>query len=92
MAPSGGLLPPRDWIKLPFFRSAKSGRIVMYGVSLPGLDLMDNRLLIAVAVLSACGGAWLGNQLLTKVTLRSVQILVTVMLLAIAAALGSGLI
>jgi uncharacterized membrane protein YfcA len=67
-------------------------RIVMYGVSLPGLDLMDNRLLIAVAVLSACGGAWLGNQLLTKVTLRSVQILVTVMLLAIAAALGSGLI
>ena len=67
-------------------------RIVMYGVSLPGIDLMDNRLLIAVAVLAAFGGAWLGNRLLTKVTLRLVQIIVALMLLAIAAALGSGLI
>ena len=67
-------------------------RIVMYGVSLPGLHLGDNRLLIAVAVLSAFAGAWLGNQLLAKVTLRLVQIIVALMLLAIAAALGSGLI
>ena len=55
-------------------------RIVMYGVSLPGLHLADNRLLLAAAVLAAFGGAWLGNRLLTKVTLRLVQLLVTLML------------
>jgi uncharacterized membrane protein YfcA len=64
----------------------------MYGVSLPGLHLADNRLLIAVAVLAAFSGAWIGNRLLTKVTLRLVQIIVAFMLLTIAAALGSGLI
>ena len=58
----------------------------------PGLHLMDNRVLIGAAVLGAFSGAWLGNQLLTKVTLRLVQIIVALMLLAIAAALGSGLI
>ena len=67
-------------------------RIVMYGVTLPGLHLGDYRLLIAAAVLAAFGGAWLGNRLLTKVTLRLVQVLVALMLLGIAAALGSGLI
>jgi len=67
-------------------------RIVMYGVSLPELHLGDHRLLIAAAVLAAFGGAWLGNRLMTKVTLRLVQLLVALMLLGIAAALGSGLI
>jgi uncharacterized membrane protein YfcA len=67
-------------------------RIVMYGVSLPGLHLADNRLLLAAAVLAAFSGAWLGNRLLTKVTLRLVQLLVGLMLFGIAAALGSGLI
>ena len=67
-------------------------RIVMYGASLPGQHLGDHRLLIAAAVLAAFGGAWLGNRLLTKVTLRLVQLLVALMLLGIAAALGSGLI
>jgi uncharacterized membrane protein YfcA len=67
-------------------------RIIMYGVSLPGLHLADNRLLLAAVVLAAFGGAWLGNRLLTKVTLRLVQLLVTLMLFGIAAALGSGLI
>jgi hypothetical protein len=42
--------------------------------------------------LSAFIGAWLGNRLLKKVTLRMVQLLVAAMLLAIAGALGSGLI
>jgi uncharacterized membrane protein YfcA len=67
-------------------------RIAMYGVSLPGLHLAGNHLLLAVAVLAAFGGAWLGNRLLTKVTLRLVQFLVALMLGGIAAALGSGLI
>ena len=67
-------------------------RIVVYGLSLTALRLSDNRLLLAAAILAAFGGAGLGNRLLTKVTLRLVQTLVALMLLGIAAALGSGLI
>ena len=66
-------------------------RIVIYSVSLPGLHLEDNRLLVTAAVLAAFAGAWLGNRLLPKVTLRLVQRLVALMLLGIAAVLGSGL-
>ncbi len=67
-------------------------RIVMYGVTLPGLHLGGNRSLLTAAILAAFAGAWLGNRLMRKVTLRLVQVLVAVMLLAIAAALGTGLI
>ncbi|MHB9075407.1 MAG: TSUP family transporter [Desulfobaccales bacterium] len=67
-------------------------RIVMYGLTLPGLHLERSRGLLTAAVLAAFAGAWLGNRLMRKVTLRLVQILVAVMLLAIAVALGSGLI
>jgi uncharacterized membrane protein YfcA len=67
-------------------------RIVMYGFTLPGLHLEGSRGLLIAAVLAAFSGAWLGNRLLKKITLRPVQILVAVMLLAIALALGSGLI
>jgi uncharacterized membrane protein YfcA len=67
-------------------------RIIMYGVSLPALHLGENRLLLAAAILAAFGGAWLGNRLLKKMTLRLVQLLVALMLLVIATALGTGLI
>jgi uncharacterized membrane protein YfcA len=67
-------------------------RIVMYGLTLPELHLADNRTLLTAAILAAFAGAWLGNHLMRKVTLCLVQVLVAVMLLAIAAALGSGLI
>jgi uncharacterized protein len=67
-------------------------RIVMYGLTLPGLHLEGSRGLLAAAVLAAFAGAWLGNRLMRKVTLRLVQVLVAIMLLAIAIALGSGLI
>jgi uncharacterized membrane protein YfcA len=67
-------------------------RIVMYGLTLPGLHLESNHSLLAAAILAAFAGAWLGNRLMRKVTLRLVQVLVAAMLLAIAAALGSGLI
>ena len=67
-------------------------RIVMYGTSLPALHLGDTRLLLTAAILAAFAGAWLGNRLLTRVTLGLVQFLVALMLLGIAAALGSGLI
>jgi uncharacterized membrane protein YfcA len=67
-------------------------RIIMYGLTLPGLHLEANLGLLAAAVFAAFAGAWLGRQLLTKVTLRVVQVLVAVMLLAIAVALATGLI
>jgi uncharacterized protein len=67
-------------------------RIIIYGLSLPGLSLEANYGLLTAAVLAAFSGAWLGNRLLKKVTLRMVQLLVAAMLLAIAGALGSGLI
>jgi hypothetical protein len=56
------------------------------------LTLEGNRGLLTAAVLAAFSGAWLGNRLLKKVTLRMVQLLVAGMLLVIAVALGSGLI
>jgi uncharacterized protein len=67
-------------------------RIALYAARLPDLHLAGNRLLLTVAVLAAVSGAWLGNRLLKKITLRLVQVLVAVMLLAVALALGSGLI
>ena len=56
------------------------------------IDLEGNHGPLTAAVLAAFSGAWLGNRLLKKVTLRMVQLLVAAMLLAIAGALGSGLI
>jgi len=67
-------------------------RIIIYSLNLPGLSLEGNHGLLTAAVLAAFSGAWLGNRLLKKVTLRMVQLLVAAMLLAIAGALGSGLI
>ncbi|MGB8992619.1 MAG: sulfite exporter TauE/SafE family protein [Desulfobaccales bacterium] len=66
-------------------------RIIMYGLTLPGLHLEGNRGLLAAAVLAAFAGAGLGNRLMQKVTLRLVQLLVAMMLLGIALGLGSGL-
>jgi len=48
--------------------------------------------LISAAVLAAFAGAWLGNQFLKKTTLGGIQILVAVMLFAIALLLAAGLI
>ncbi len=46
--------------------------------------------LLAAATLSAFAGAFLGSRLLSKVTIRFVQVLVAVMLLVIAVLLGAG--
>jgi len=67
-------------------------RLITYGVEMPGRLWGSTPLLLAAAVLAAFAGAWLGNRLLPKVTLRLVQVLVASMLLVIALALGSGLI
>ena len=67
-------------------------RIAVYSVSLPLLKTSASLPLLAAAVLAAFAGAFLGNRLLKKVTLRGIQILVALMLLAISLGLGMGLI
>ena len=52
----------------------------------------DGWSLLAAATLSAFLGAYLGNRLLKKATLRFIQILVSIMLLGISLALAMGLI
>jgi hypothetical protein len=67
-------------------------RIIVYSVNLHLLRLGETNLLLLAAVLAAFAGAFLGNRLVTRLTLRSIQILVALMLLGISAALGMGLI
>jgi uncharacterized protein len=66
-------------------------RIVVYSASFPLLQ-GGGVPLLAAAILAAFSGAFVGNRLLKKVTLRAIQILVALMLLGISAALALGLI
>jgi uncharacterized membrane protein YfcA len=66
-------------------------RIAVYSLSFPLLQA-GGLPLLAAAVLAAFSGAFLGSRLLTKVTLRGLQLLVALMLLAISVALGMGFI
>jgi hypothetical protein len=54
--------------------------------------LTDNITLVICATLSAIAGAYIGNKLLKKVTLKFLQMTVAIMLIIISLALGSGLI
>lgn len=54
--------------------------------------LKENITLIIAATLSAFAGAYLGNVLLKKVTMRGVQLIVTIMLVVLSVALGLGLV
>ncbi len=67
-------------------------RLGVYATRLTKSGLIDNLLLVGLAVLSAIAGAYLGNKLLKKVTIHSIQILVAVMLILISIALGMGII
>ena len=67
-------------------------RIAVYSANLPRLQAGDGLTLLAAAVLAAFSGAFVGNRLLRKVTLRGIQILVALMLLMISVALALGLI
>lgn len=63
------------------------------GVYLNGINttgLIDNWALVVSASLSAILGAFIGNSLLNKVTLKSIQTTVAIMLIAISLALGAG--
>jgi len=67
-------------------------RIAVYSANLPILKDGGHLPLLAAAILAAFSGAFLGNRLLRKVTLRGIQILVALMLLGISVGLGMGLI
>lgn len=67
-------------------------RVPVYAVHFSAADLRASGMLLFVAVLAAFLGAFIGNRLVKKVTMRAVQIIVAVMLFSIAIGLGAGLI
>jgi uncharacterized protein len=67
-------------------------RLGVYITRFSRSGLQNNLGLVIAATASAFAGAYLGNRLLKKVTLDSVQVIVTVMLVVLAIALGLGLV
>jgi hypothetical protein len=67
-------------------------RLSVYASRLKELNLNEQMPLLFAATLAAMTGAFLGNKLLKKITLRSIQVLVAVMLVIISLALGAGII
>jgi uncharacterized protein len=67
-------------------------RLSVYFSRMSAINITENITILVVAVLSAFIGAFVGNRLLKKVTLRFVELSVTLMVIAIAIALGTGLI
>jgi len=67
-------------------------RLSVYATRFSQSGLTDNLTLVICATLSAISGAFLGNKLLKKVTLKSLQILIAIMLILISIALGMGII
>jgi uncharacterized membrane protein YfcA len=51
---------------------------------------LKNIQLVAITTISAIIGAYIGNKLLKKVTLRFLQVTVAIMLILISIALGAG--
>jgi hypothetical protein len=67
-------------------------RLSVYATRFTQSGLTDNLGLVIFATLAAISGAYLGNKLLKKVTLRFLQLTVAVMLLILALALGLGVV
>lgn len=65
-------------------------RLSVYATRFVSTDLIDNIQLVVIATLSAIAGAYLGNKLLKKVTLKFLQVTVAIMLILISIALGAG--
>lgn len=66
-------------------------RLAVYSTRFFDTDLDENIPLVVSATLAAIAGAYLGNKLLKKVTLKSIQILVAILLIIVSIGLGSGL-
>ncbi len=67
-------------------------RLTVYASRFTLANLHENLTLLISATLAAIAGAYFGKKLLKKVTLRSIQLIVAVMLIIISIALGFGLI
>ncbi|MDF2457548.1 MAG: Sulfite exporter TauE/SafE [Cytophagaceae bacterium] len=67
-------------------------RLSVYATRFSKSGLQENIGLVIIATLSAIAGAYIGNLLLKKVSLKFVQVVVAVMLILISVALGAGLI
>jgi len=67
-------------------------RLSVYATRFSKAGLTDNLTLVIAATLSAIIGAYIGNKLLKKVTLRFLQVTIAIMLIIISLALGAGLI
>ena len=67
-------------------------RLSVYASRFTSSGLSENMALLIFASLSAITGAFAGNLLLKKITLRSIQILVAVMLVFMSVGLGIGII
>ena len=67
-------------------------RLSVYATRFTKAGLHENITLVICATLAAIAGAFIGNKLLKKVTLKFIQKLVAVMLIIVSVALGSGLI
>jgi uncharacterized protein len=67
-------------------------RLSVYASRFKEANLHEHLILIILATLAAIIGAFIGNKLLKKVTLKFVQLLVAIMLILIALALGAGII
>lgn len=67
-------------------------RLSVYATRFTKSGLIDNLTLVFWATLSAIAGAYIGNRLLKKVTLKFLRITVALMLIIISLALGGGLI
>lgn len=67
-------------------------RLSVYASRFTSSNLHENLTLLISATSAAIAGAFIGNKLLKKITLHSVQVVVTIMLVLISIAMGSGLI
>ncbi|HSI74398.1 MAG TPA: sulfite exporter TauE/SafE family protein [Lunatimonas sp.] len=65
-------------------------RLSVYATRFVRTDLNENLNLVVIVTLSAVAGAYLGNKVLKKVTLKSIQYVVAIMLILISVALGAG--
>ena len=67
-------------------------RLSVYATRFSKTGLTDNLALVVCATLAGIAGAYIGNKLLKKVTLRFLQVTVALMLIVLSLALGTGLI
>ena len=67
-------------------------RLSVYGSHFLKTEIQSNSLLLIAATLSAFLGAWVGNRLMKKITMRAVQILVAILLFIFAFGLSLGFI